>query len=71
MDSINNLTQPTKGVAMTTKEKAAKPARPSKKIIMREIAARTDLFNFNALERTSIQNLQVILHLLDKAEANS
>ena len=56
---------------MTTKEKAAKPARPSKKIIMREIAARTDLFNFNALERTSIQNLQVILNLLDKAEEAS
>ena len=69
MDSINN--SHTKGVAMTTKEKAAKVARPSKKILLREIAARTDLFNFTALERTNIQNLQVILNLLDKAEADS
>ena len=56
---------------MTTKEKAAKVARPSKKIIIREFAARTDLFNFTALERTNIQNLQVILNLLDKAEEAS
>ena len=41
----------------TTKEKKV---RPSKKVLIREIAEQTDLFNFASLERTNIQNLEVI-----------
>ena len=41
----------------TTKEKKV---RPSKKVLIREIAEQTDLFNFASLERTNIQNLTVI-----------
>ena len=41
----------------TTKEKKI---RPSKKVLIREIAEQTDLFNFASLERTNIQNLTVI-----------
>ena len=40
-----------------TKEKKV---RPSKKVLIREIAEQTDLFNFASLERTNIQNLEVI-----------
>ena len=41
----------------TTKEKKV---RPSKKVLIREIAEQTDLFNFASLERTNIQNLEGI-----------
>ena len=44
-----------------TKEKRI---RPSKKVLIREIAEKTDLFNFASLERTNIQNLAVIRDLL-------
>ena len=40
-----------------TKEKRI---RPSKKVLIREIAEVTDLFDFPSLERTNIQNLTVI-----------
>ena len=40
-----------------TKEKRV---RPSKKVLIREIAEQTDLFDFPSLERTNIQNLTVI-----------
>jgi len=53
------------------KETAAKAPRLSKKVLLREIAERNDLFNFNALERTSIQNLKVIRDLLVQIEAAS
>jgi len=53
------------------KETATKAPRLSKKVLLREIAERNDLFNFNALERTSIQNLKVIRDLLVQIEAAS
>jgi len=45
-------------------ETKEKKIRPSKKVLIREIAEQSDLFNFASLERTSIQNLTVIRDLL-------
>ena len=47
-------------------ETKEKKVRPSKKALIREIAERTDLFNFASLERTNIQNLAVIRDLVSK-----
>ena len=43
-----------------------KKIRPSKDVLIREIAERTDLFDFTSLKRTNIQNLGVIKTLLEE-----
>tara|TARA_R100000656_G_scaffold21756_2_gene19186 strand:- start:694 stop:900 length:207 start_codon:yes stop_codon:yes gene_type:complete len=45
-------------------ETKEKKVRPSKKVLIREIAEQTDLFNFASLERTNIHNLTVIRDLI-------
>ena len=44
-----------------------KTVRPSKKILIREIAENSDLFDFGSLERTNIHNLVVIRDMVLKA----
>ena len=46
-----------------------KTVRPSKKILIREIAENSDLFDFVSLERTNIHNLVVIRDMVVKARA--
>jgi len=45
-----------------------KVKKPTKKILMQEIASTTDLFNVASLERTNIENLIVILDLVRGAK---
>ena len=47
---------------------AKKEKKPTKKILMQEIASTTDLFNVASLERTNIENLIVILDLVRGAK---
>ena len=42
-----------------------KVKKPSKKVLIREIAELSDLFNLTSLERTNIENLIQIKILLD------
>ena len=43
---------------------AKKEKKPTKKVLMQEIASTTDLFNVASLERTNVDNLIVILDLV-------
>ncbi len=45
-----------------------KEKKPTKKVLMQEIASTTDLFNVASLERTNIENLIVILDLVRGAK---
>jgi hypothetical protein len=45
-----------------------KVKKPTKKVLMQEIASTTDLFNVASLERTNIENLIVILDLVRGAK---
>jgi hypothetical protein len=47
---------------------AKKEKKPTKKVLMQEIASTTDLFNVASLERTNIENLIVILDLVRGAK---